>query len=209
MKWNVGTKIAAGFGLALAIFVIVGVVSYQAVVQQAEDSYWVSHTHEVQNELTRLLSNLQDAETGQRGYVITGADRYLAPYTAGAAAIEGNRKRLLQLVSDNPRQVARAEALAPLIADKLSELQETIDARRTHDFTSAQSLVVTDRGKKAMDGIRQTVQDMTLEEETLLAQRSATTQIAARNARWTIVLGTLAAVVLAGLAGLADRKSVV
>jgi methyl-accepting chemotaxis protein len=208
MKWNVGTKIGAGFGLALAIFVIVGVVSYQAVIQQSEDAYWVTHTHEVQNELTQLLSSLKDAETGQRGYLITGVDRYLAPYTSGAAAAGDNRKRLLQLVNDNPRQVARAEALAPLIADKLAELQETVEVRRTRDFAAAQSIVLTDRGKKAMDGIRQTVQDMTLEEEGLLTQRAATTQIAARTARWTIVLGTLAAVIIAGLAGLAITRNI-
>jgi methyl-accepting chemotaxis protein len=208
MKWNVGTKIGAGFGLALAIFVIVGVVSYQAVIQQTEDAYWVTHTHEVQNELTQLLSSLKDAETGQRGYLITGVDRYLAPYTSGAAAAEDNRKRILQLVNDNPRQVARAEALAPLIADKLAELQETVEVRRTRDFTAAQSIVLTDRGKKAMDNIRQTVQDMALEEEGLLTQRAATTQIATRNARWTIVLGTLAAVIIAGLAGLAITRNI-
>jgi methyl-accepting chemotaxis protein len=208
MKWNVGTKIGAGFGLALAIFVIVGVVSYQAVIQQTEDAYWVTHTHEVQNELMQLLSSLKDAETGQRGYLITGVDRYLAPYTSGAAAAEDNRKRLLQLVNDNPRQVARAEALAPLIADKLAELQETVEVRRTRDFTAAQSIVLTDRGKKAMDGIRQTVQDMTLEEEGLLTQRAAATQIAARNARWTIVLGTLAAVIIAGLADLLITRNI-
>jgi methyl-accepting chemotaxis protein len=208
MKWNVGTKIGAGFGITLAIFVIVGVVSYQAVLQQTEDSYWVSHTHEVQNELTQLLSNLQDAETGQRGYLITGLDRYLVPYTSGTAAVEGDRKRLLQLVSDNPRQVARAEALGPLIADKLAELQETVEVRKTRDFTSAQSIVLSDRGKKAMDGIRQTIQDMTLEEENLLTQRAAATQNASRNARWTIVLGTLMAVIIAGLAGLLITRNI-
>lgn len=208
MNWNVGTKIGSGFGLTLTIFVIVGVVSYQAVVQQTDDAYWVSHTHEVQNQLSQLLTNLQDAETGQRGYVITGLDRYLAPYTAGSAAAETNRRRLAQLVSDSPRQVARAEALAPLIADKLTELQESIDVRRTRDFAAAQSIVLTDRGKKAMDGIRQTVQEMSTEENALLAQRAAATQIAARNARWAIILGTLIAAVLAGFMGLLIARNI-
>jgi methyl-accepting chemotaxis protein len=208
MKWNVGTKIGTGFGLTLAIFVIVGVVSYRAVVQQTEDAYWVSHTHEVQDELTQLLSSLQDAETGQRGYLITGVDRYLAPYTSGAATAEDNRKRLLQLVNDNPRQVARAQALAPLIADKLAELQETVEVRKTRDFAAAQSIVLTDRGKRAMDNIRQTIREMDLEEDSLLTQRATATQIAARDARWTIVFGTLAAVILAGLAGLAITRNI-
>ena len=208
MKWNVGTKIGAGFGLTLAIFVIVGVVSYQAVIQQTEDAYWVSHTNEVQNELTQLLSNLQDAETGQRGYLITGLDRYLAPYTSGSAAADSHRKHLMQLVSDNPRQVVRADALESLIADKLAELQETIEVRKSRDFASAQSQVLSDRGKKTMDGIRQTIREMTLEEDNLLTQRAAATQIAARNARWTIVFGTLAAVIIAGLAGVLITRNI-
>jgi methyl-accepting chemotaxis protein len=116
MKWNVGTKISIGFGITLAIFVIVGAVSYRSVTKQTEAATWVAHTREVQNQLTQLLSNLEDAETGQRGYIITGIESYLSPYTDGAAHIEDTRRHLAQLVSDNPRQEARADALAPLIA---------------------------------------------------------------------------------------------
>src|ERR1700736_5388780 len=104
MKWNVGTKISIGFGITLAIFVIVGAVSYRSATKQTEAAAWVAHTREVQNQLTQLLSNLQDAETGQRGYIITGIESYLSPYTDGSAHIEDTRRHLAQLVSDNPRQ---------------------------------------------------------------------------------------------------------
>ncbi len=147
MKWNVGTKLGIGFGLALVIFVIVAVVSYRSTVQQAQAAYWLSHSHEVQGQLTALLSDLQDAETGQRGFLITGVERYLAPHTAGTGRVEDDRQTLLKLVNDNPRQVARAEALAPLIEAKLAELQQTIDLRRTNSFEAAQSVVLTDRGR--------------------------------------------------------------
>src|SRR6266849_1954595 len=120
MKWNVGTKISVGFGFTLAIFLVVGIVAYRSVTQQTEAADWVAHTREVQNQLSLLLSNLQDAETGQRGYVITGVESYLAPYMNGIARVEENRKSLARLVSDNPRQEARADALAPLIAERLS-----------------------------------------------------------------------------------------
>ena len=86
MKWNVGTKISAGFGITLAIFVIVGAVSYRSVTKQTEAAAWVAHTREVQNQLTELLASLQDAETGQRGYVITGVESYLAPPNGPADA---------------------------------------------------------------------------------------------------------------------------
>src|SRR5580692_11642240 len=115
MKWNVGTKIAVGFGIALAIFVIVGAVAYRSVTQQTEAADWVAHTRQVQTMLAELLTNLQDAETGQRGFVITGVESYLAPYTDGTARAEENRKRIAELVADNPRQQSRAEAIAPLL----------------------------------------------------------------------------------------------
>src|ERR1700761_2978541 len=130
MKWKVGTKIGVGFGIALVLFVIVGAVAYRAVVKQTEAAEWVDHTHQVKDELSGVLENLQDAETGQRGFLITGVDSYLEPYTQGIADIGQHREELARLVSDNPKQQARLTALAPLIADKLAELQETISARR-------------------------------------------------------------------------------
>jgi methyl-accepting chemotaxis protein len=208
MKWNVGTKISVGFALTLAIFLIVGIISYRAVVQQTEDSFWVAHTHEVQTELAQLLSSLQDAETGERGYVITGLDRYLAPYTDGTAHVDEFRQRLLQLVSDNPKQVARAESLGPLVADKLAVMRETIDVRKSRDFAAAQALVLNDTGKRAMDGIRQIVQDMNLEEQTLLNARVTATQTATRNTEWTIIVGTLAALIVAALAGIVITRAI-
>jgi methyl-accepting chemotaxis protein len=208
MKWNVGTKIGVGFGVALAIFVIVGAVAYRSVTQQTEAADWVAHTREVQTALADLLTNLQDAETGQRGYVITGIDGYLAPYTDGTARAEDNRKRVAQLVSDNPRQQVRADALTPLIADKFAELQQSIDARKTSDFAAAQRIVSTDRGKKAMDAIRNVLQEMNSEENDLLKQRAEAAQVDARNARWTILLGTVAALVIAGFAGLFITRNI-
>jgi methyl-accepting chemotaxis protein len=208
MKWNVGTKISVGFGITLAIFIIVGAVSYQSVTKQTEAAAWVAHTREVQNQLTQLLSNLQDAETGQRGYVITGIEGYLAPYTTGIGQVDENRRHLAQLVSDNPRQQARADAIAPLMADKLAELQQSIDVRRARDFTSAQNVVLTDRGKKSMDTIRGLLREMNSEEDSLLKTRADAAQADAREAKLTIVLGTLAALVLAGLAGFAITRNI-
>jgi methyl-accepting chemotaxis protein len=208
MKWNVGTKISAGFGITLAIFVIVGTVSYLSVTKQTEAASWVAHTREVQNQLTELLVSLQDAETGQRGYVITGIESYLAPYTDGAARAEDIRRHLAQLVEDNPRQQARVASLASLITDKLAELQQVIDVRKARDFAAAQSIVSTDKGKKIMDAIRGVLKDMNSEEEDLLKTRASLAQADAHEAKLTIVLGTLAALILAGLAGLIITRDI-
>jgi len=208
MKWNVGTKIITGFGVTVAIFVIVGAVSYRSVARQNEHAEWVAHTHEVRNQLTVLLSSMQDAETGQRGYLITGLDRYLAPYTSGIAAAEDNRKRLAELVDDNPKQLAWAEALAPLIADRLAVLQESVEVRRTRDFAAAQSIVLSERGTTAMAGVRRIIRDMTLAEDSLLRTRATEAQASTQSTEWTIVLGTLAALVVAGIAGLLLTRNI-
>jgi methyl-accepting chemotaxis protein len=208
MNWNVGTKIGAGFGVALAIFVIVGIVSYRNVEQQTEDAQWVAHTHEVLETLTKVMSALQDAETGQRGYVITGEESYLAPYAAGIAVVETHRKHLTDLVGDNPRQAARAEAMAPLIAAKLEEMARPLEARRTRDFAAAQAIIVAGQGKRTMDDIRALVQTMTQAEEELLAKRAAISEAATKTAGLTILLGTALAIVLAGFVGFLITRNV-
>ncbi len=208
MKWNVGTKILTGFGLALAIFVIVGVVSWRTQQKQAEDAEWVAHTHEVIVALSRLLSSMQGAETGQRGYVITGDEDYLAPHTAGIASAQELNHRIQQLVSDNPRQSARAEALGALVSRKISEMQEPLDARRKADFAAAQALVLTGRGKRTMDEIRELMATMVGEEEALLKQRADAAASATARANDTLIWGTVLALLIAGLAGVLITRNV-
>ena len=208
MKWNVGTKIGMGFASALAIFVIVSLVSWRNVEKQSEDAAWVAHTHEVLTELTSLMSSLQDVETGQRGYIITGEESYLGPYNAAVSSVDVHRLRLVELVSDNPRQTARAQQLGPLITERLDAIDDGIDARRKGDFAAAQQLIVSGRGKKTMDDIRAQISAMTQFEETLLASRAAEANSAARNATMTIWLGTLLAFLVSAVIGYLIARNV-
>jgi methyl-accepting chemotaxis protein len=201
MKWNVGTKIGVGFGIVLAIFVIVGAVAYRSVVRQTETANAVMHSFAVENELTQLLASVQNAETGQRGYLITGSDSYLQPYTEALPKIEQQRRELANLVADNPEQLAHLDALGSLITQKLSELQQTIDLRRTKDFASAQAVVLTNTGKNTMDSIRGVLQEMRAEEENILKVRTAAREVDARDTTWTILVGTLLAAIIAAVAG--------
>jgi hypothetical protein len=76
MKWSIGTKIGSGFGLALAVLMVVSAVSYNSTTKLIDSAEWVRHTHEVINGLDEVVSAFKDAETGQRGYIITGEARY-------------------------------------------------------------------------------------------------------------------------------------
>ena len=74
IKWNVGMKIGAGFALALAILIIIGVVAYRSIGKLIDTAGWVDHTQQVLVSLENVLSLMKDAETGQRGFLLAGED---------------------------------------------------------------------------------------------------------------------------------------
>ncbi|HKB84337.1 MAG TPA: CHASE3 domain-containing protein, partial [Burkholderiales bacterium] len=186
MKWNVGMKISMGFGLALAILVAIGTVSYLSIAKLTDTAEWVAHTYQVLEKLEAVLSGMKDAETGQRGYIITGEERYLEPFRAAKETINQKVKSLRELTRDNVNQQRRLDILEPLIdgrEGKFAELQETIGARKdkARGFDAARQIVLTDKGKNVMDDIRKTIDEMMREENTLLKKRSDEAQTSARN----------------------------
>jgi methyl-accepting chemotaxis protein len=201
MKWSIGRKIASAFGVALAMLLVVGVVSHDSTAKLIDSAEWVRHSHQVVTGLDEFLSAMKDAETGQRGYLITGTPRYLEPYQGARELADQKLKQVRELTADNPDQQQRLTAIEPLVAGKFAELQETIDLRSTKGFAAAEQVVITDRGKNVMDSIRKLVGDMDVEEASLLARRSVEEKDRVRRTNLTIVLGSLGSFVLLSLAG--------
>ena len=206
MIWNVGMKIGAGFALALAILVAIGTVTYRSTAKLTETAEWVAHTYRVLDELEGVLSGMKDAETGQRGYILTGDEKYLEPYRGAQVSVDQGVKSLRDLTKDNVNQQRRLDILEPLIdgnEGKFALLQETIDLRKdsTKGFQAALQLIRTDKGKNVMDEIRKTIDEMAREENSLLIKRSDDAQTSARQATFTILFGTLAAFIVLALAG--------
>jgi len=165
---KISKKIGASFALGLAIFSTIGFIAYQGTTQIVETSHKEKDTYQVLNQLEGLITRIKDAETGQRGYIITGRDSYLQPYIESRKVVEREIKDLQNLTKSNPNQQRRLETLEPQIRSKLAELQETIELRKTKGFAAASEVVLTDRGKNLMDEIRQTVAAMKNEERDLL-----------------------------------------
>lgn len=208
VSWSVGTKIGAGFGLALIILILIGATAYRSTNVLITNSRWVVHTDDVMVNLERLFSIMQDAETGQRGFVLTGAERYLAPYNDAVPRVQPAIAEIKRLTADNANQQRRIDALAPLIATKLSELQGIIDLRRQKGLEAAVAMVLTDQGKKTMDDIRSLIGEMEGEEKQLLQRRSEESEASAQSTRYTIVFGTLAAFVLLGITSLVVTRNI-
>ncbi len=118
-----------------------------------------------------LLNAVQAAETGQRGYILTQRPNYLAPYHEARPAIAEGLSRLGQLVDGDPAQQRRMATLSQLVAQKVQELQTTVDMAQKQSFDAARELVLTDSGKKLMDDIRGLINEMTGEESRKLNAR--------------------------------------
>jgi methyl-accepting chemotaxis protein len=202
MKWSIGTKIGAGYALALIILVILGVVSYRTTTGLIDAAQMRAHSYQVLENLERVLSTLEGAETGQRGYIIVGEDRYLEPYQTGISAVNQAIQSLRELTADNPTQQQRLNVLEPLIVAKLAELKETIDLRKDKGFDAAVKVVRTDKGKKTMDDIRKVIAEMGNEERMLLEQRSNEVKASSNTTISVIVYGIPLAFALLILVGL-------
>ena len=206
--WTFGKKIAFGFGLSVAILLVVGFVSYRAADTLIDNDHKVTHSYAVLEDSARLLSYLKDAETGQRGYVLTGDESYLEPYTAALPNISKIQEELHALTADNPQEQRRLEEAAPLIATKLAELKLTIDQRRQQGFEAALKTVLSGAGKRTMDQVRAVMATVDAEERDLLKARAAAAEAGASGSKGTIAGGVLLAFVFVGFAGILITRSV-
>ena len=136
----------------------------------------VERTQQVLLALDDVLGTLQDAETGQRGFLITGRDRYLQPYERATVQAIARIAALRALTADNPEQQELIARLETHTKAKLSELAQTVAVRKSSSFRSAQELVLTDVGEKEMQAIRTIVADIRRNAEAHLLRREERTQ---------------------------------
>jgi CheY-like chemotaxis protein/signal transduction histidine kinase/CHASE3 domain sensor protein len=169
----------AAFLVAVTAVAVIAVLSYSSLQSTAVSAQDLTKTVEVIAQLQTVLSTLKDAETGQRGYLLSGRESYLEPYLAAQRAITGEFSALRALTGDNPAQRKRLDSLQSLASSKMTELDETVALRRAGQSDRALALVATDRGKTLMDGIRASVDEMENSERQLMAVRTAQWQSAA------------------------------
>jgi PAS domain S-box-containing protein len=161
-----------GFVLMLAIVAVNAIAIRRQLGTQVQNRARVTHTQQVLFELSEIESILKDAETGQRGFLYTNDMKYLSPYTAATVQIESQLDNLAQLTTDNSRQQARVLRLRYLVANKLSELGETVELARSGQINQANTIVRSDFGLILMNEIRALLAEMRNEENSLNVVRS-------------------------------------
>jgi signal transduction histidine kinase len=182
------------FTLILALLIVSAVLSYRNTRQLVEADLMMDHTHRVISRLEAVLSTLKDAETGQRGFIITQEEPYLQPYREAVERVHDELSRLKELTSDNHEQQERLVLLEQKVSGRLVEIENTIAAlRQSKDFRAVQEEVRTGKGKQEMDAVRRVVAEMQQVEQDLLQQREKESVRSYRTALLSnLVTGTLA-----------------
>jgi len=161
----------AGFAVAVLAVVLISFFSLRAVEARNAAADRVQRTVEVLDHLDVFLSFAKDAETGQRGFLLMGEERYLEPYRSAQVELPGQLSSLRSLTADSPAQQERVKALESALAVKMDELARTIELRKRGDVEGALAIVRTDHGKAAMDRIRSIVSEMDQDERRVLRAR--------------------------------------
>lgn len=204
MNFTLGRKIAVGFSIALALLVLIAGASLRSLDDLAQNAQRVEETYQTLQTLESILARIIDVETGERGFLISGADHYLEPYRAARDSVRQEIARARRLTDDNPGQRQRLDLLEPLIARKLALVAQSISEReRDNQGVDVQALL--EQGQSTMDEIRTLILRMKADEHRLLVDRADTAVTSRRRALLIVGLGGFSAIALIGFAGLLIR----
>jgi PAS domain S-box-containing protein len=175
---------------ALTLMAMVG-VSYREWRQFSRANADAARTREIVDSVDALLSDLSDAERSQRGFLLTGEDRYLNPYNRTIQVIPNHLAHLESLLAPRPGESANVARLESLVGEKLKELRQAIELRRTQGVQSAVALILSDESMHAMGQIRALSADIKRREGSAQTQASAQGEAAAAIALLATVAGSV------------------
>ena len=172
-----------------------GAQSYRATRRLITDAGWVTHTQQVREEIASMLAGLHEAETHQRGYLLTGTSHYSEDSKAAVKDVDDHLANLRQLTADNPNQQRRLDKIEPLIKERVDALTNGEKARTEKGLEGAAQYAVAGVGHNLMVQIRTITGEMNKEEITLLDKRTRESEASSSAALHTIQYGIPLAIV--------------
>ncbi|MFM9880122.1 MAG: CHASE3 domain-containing protein [Burkholderiaceae bacterium] len=154
MKWKDLAKTAVSLPVGLFVAGAVIAINELGFQRSTAAATEIAQVLEIQGSVNLLLQQVLDAETGQRGYLLTGDERYLEPYNLASADIQRSLDGLRALYKTQPEPLAQFGILSTNVSRKLTELDLTLQLRRKGNTEAAQFITTTDVGKQHMDAIR-------------------------------------------------------
>ena len=207
-KFPLKRKIQLTFGVAIAMLLAVGTISYRGMAVSDESDRWVRHTHEVIENLQDLNAAMETAESSYRGFVITGDENSLQPYLPAIARSEQAQANIRDLTADNSVQQLRIRNLMNLADRRVQYAENVISLRRTKGRDAAADFVRAGGGQQVIDQFQEVVRDMQHEELRLLVMREADARRHSHQFKAVLIFGTVLGLLLAIAAGWsAQRKN--
>jgi PAS domain S-box-containing protein len=205
MPFSTGTKVNAAFFAALVILGIVGSAAYHTTNEYVETNRLVDRSHRVLADLAGLLGWTRVAESSRRAFVLTGEDDHLAEYETALDAVRQTREALRLLAADSPQLEQRLRDLDPLLEKRLAALEESIGHRRRGLDLTLQARF-TEQGAALMEALETAVRNIERIERDLLDSRTAMARETARRTKMTILLASLLALGVVGIALVQIRR---
>ena len=207
-KFPLKRKIQLTFGIAIAMLLAVGMISYRGMAVSDQSDRRVRHTHEVLENLQDLDGAMETVESSYRGFVITGEENSLQAYRAAIARSEQAQANIRDLTVDNSVQQLRIRNLMNL-ADRRMQYAETVTSlRRTKGMNAAADFVREGSGEQIMDQFQELIRSMQDEELRLLVIRNTDASRRSRQFKFVLLFGTVLGLLLAMAAGWsAQRKN--
>lgn len=171
----------------ILIVTVNAVLAYRSIGTLSDSESWVAHSWQALNAVERVLGSLKDAETGIRGYILTGQDEYLAPYGLAKASLPQELNQLQALLVDNPQERDRVSAIRSVIESRMQILDEGIRERARGDINPSRLIILTGTGKTEMDRLRAIAAAIQSTEMSLLQDRITAAESARRRAELTMV----------------------
>lgn len=196
MKWPVEKKALVGLGFASVILVGINALAYWHLSQHKSTADELVHTHNVLEKLETTMSELKNADTEQRDYLLTGKEPYLNPYLDAVAKIQPELLAIRTLTTDKPNHQRRLDTLDLLVTQKLAELDQTINLRRDRGLEAALELVLTDASNQVMNRILSIIHEIEQEERVHLEQLVRQAQVNTQKDTLISTGGILLSVIL-------------
>ncbi|QOW08971.1 response regulator [Kaistella flava (ex Peng et al. 2021)] len=182
-----------GLGLSMTLLLISSFASYLSIKNLIDSSYMVRNSNKIIKDLDHLFSLVKDAETGQRGYLLTEDQVFLDPYTKAKENITVAISDLSSEISTTDKQSKNFEILKANIEARLDILDRNLNEKKRKNVVTTEQLLA---GKKFMDDIRVTVGNMQTEEQAILKSRTETVDNLASYTPWLIILSALLAIAI-------------
>lgn len=182
-------KVILGLAASGIVLLLVAAFTYSSLAHNLVDRRWVSHTQLVLERLSELQSEISNAESRQRGFLLTGDTAYLEPYQNSLSQIRDGLKAVRQLTGDNPVQQRNLNSLEQLIAARLASINDVLGIRTRDGFVAAAAAVAKGAGRVQMEEIRTVVTSMKAEEDRLMLIRSAELNSSTNRSKLIIIFG--------------------